>query len=189
MFNHVVEALSTRNLAEQTRPFDDARNSFRLRDNTVSTYAEFEELLVDFYTYVYTRCVVKGGTLPRSRALHEVRKILDREFRRERGVMGAFNHAVEGTESGVRGVLDRILESQKNDSVEAYTRSVLDQFVKPVSWEDKIAFVSAMIANCGPPFATALHRDEPERYAAAYEEFALSYVQFLRQTEAALRRY
>lgn len=189
MFEHVVEALSTRALAAQTLPFDEARNAFRVRSNVVAAYPELEELLVDFYVHVYARCVVKGGTLPRSKALYEVRRILEHEFRRERGVMGAFNHAVDGTEGGVRGLLDRILEAMKNEAAEAYTRGVLDQFVKPVSWEDKVEFIRTMLAGCDSHFASALHRDEPERYAASYEEFTLTYVQFLRQTEAALRRY
>ena len=103
--------------------------------------------------------------------------------------MGAFKNAVDGRDNGVRGLVERILESMKQEAVEAYTRSVLDQFVKPVSWEDKVEFARAMLASCDPHFASTLHRDEPERYAAAYEEFALTYVQFLRQTEAALGRY
>ena len=103
--------------------------------------------------------------------------------------MTAFNDAHDGTNGGLRIVLDRIAEQLKADSVERYTRDVFDRYVAPNSWEQKVDIIRQLIARFGHLLSSSIRADQPERYAANYEELIRAYVESLRKTSSVFRRF
>ena len=102
--------------------------------------------------------------------------------------MSAFNDAHDGTNGGLRVILDIIADGLKAESVERYVRDVFDRHVAPNSWEDKVTIIREFLARCGPDLSSSIRRDEPERYAQNYRELIDAYVQGLRQTSSLFRR-
>lgn len=169
---------------------DEARMQYSLRKNTVSNYAEFAEEITDYYNHHVSRCVLHGGYLSRTEAAGRVKQALEQDYRRQGGnLMTAFNDAHDGTNGGLRVVLDRIAESLKAESVERYIREAFDRYVIPNSWEQKVDIMRQFIARFGHLLSSSIRADQPERYAFNYEELIRSYMDSLKRTSSIFRRF
>lgn len=169
---------------------DEARMQYSLRKNTVSNYAEFAEEITDYYNHHVSRCVLHGGYLSRTEAAGRVKQALEQDYRRQGGnLMTAFNDAHDGTNGGLRVVLDRIAESLKAESVERYIREAFDRYVIPNSWEQKVDIMRQFITRFGHLLSSSIRADQPERYAFNYEELIRSYMDSLKRTSSIFRRF
>ena len=63
--------------------------------------------------------------------------------------MTVYHDAHDGTNGGVRHVLDIIAEGLKAESVEAFVRAVFECYVDPNSYEQKVEIIRQFIAKCG----------------------------------------
>jgi hypothetical protein len=162
---------------------------YSLRANIVGSFDEFSDRIGDYYDYHFTTCVSRGGALSRSEAAGRAKQILEQEYRRLGGdVVTSYNDAHEGTNGGLRGVLDKIAEALKAESVERYTREVFDRHIAPNAWEAKVEILRQFIRQCGAHLGSSIRADQPERYAHDYQELIRSYVAALRRTSAIFRR-
>jgi len=189
VINEVLHALNERTLARAIGiPHDEARMAYALPANTVRDFREFEHVIGTYVNHHYMRCIAPGG-LSAVEALGRAKEILEREARRRRGdLASAFSDACDGTNGGLRAVLDTIAEALKAESIERYVRDVFDRYVSPVSYEEKVALIGEFIEQCGPYLSRSIDADRPERYAHDYRELVRSYVDGLRETSAAFRR-
>ena len=188
--NSLLAALDERQIARRIGiPHDEARMQYPLQRNTVDCFDEFSEVIADYYNYHFRRCVSNGGSLSRSDAAGKAKEILEREYRRREGdIVSAFNDGNEGTNGGMRVVLDMLAEALKAESVERYTREVFDRQVAPNAWEDKVELIRQFIRQCGTNLASSIRADQPERYAQNYSELVRSYVKALQRTSSIFRR-
>jgi hypothetical protein len=171
-------------------PHDEARMHYSLRRNTVSSFPEFTEAITDYYNHHVSLCVLHGGHLSRTEAAGRAKQILEQDYRRQGGsLVTAFNDAHEGTNGGLRVVLDRIAESLKTESVERYIREAFDRYVTPNSWEQKVDIMRQFIARFGYLLSSSIRADQPERYAHNYEELIRSYMDSLKRTSSIFRRF
>lgn len=186
----LLGALEEREVARAVGiPHDEGRLSFRLDRNTVGTYREFEAIIGEFYNHQFTRCVSRGGRLPDYEARGRAKEIIEQEGRRRNGdIVTAYNDAHDGTNGGLRVVLDTISEGLKSEAVHRYVSSVFDRHVAPNAWDEKVALIRAFIEHCGLDLATSIRADQPERYAQSYRDLITAYVAGLRQTSAVFRR-
>ena len=168
---------------------DEARMKYRLDANTVRSFREFKDIITDYYNYHYTTCVSRGGMLSASEAYGRAKELLEREYRKRNGdIVMAFNDAHDGTNGGMRSVLDAIADSIKGEAIERYVTDVFDRYVTPNSWEDKVEIIRQFIACCGDMLSSSIAAGQPERYAHDYSGLIRSYVEGLRTTSARLRR-
>jgi hypothetical protein len=170
-------------------PHDEARMNYSLDKNTVENFEEFTNLIADYHNYHVSQCVVHGGYLSRTEAAGRAKEILEQEYRRQGGnIITAFNDAHEGTNGGLRIILDKIAEQLKAESVERYIRDAFDRYVEPTSWEQKVDIMRQFIAMFGRQLTSSIRADQPERYAQNYEELIRAYVESLRRTSSVFRR-
>ncbi len=162
---------------------------FALQCNTVADFDSFSNEIAGYYAYHFTQCVSNGGTLSRAEAAGRAKELLEQEYRRRNGdIVSAFNDAHDGTNGGMRAVLDTIAEGLKAESVKRYTREMFDRNVGPNSWEDKVEIIKQFIRRCGVDLSTSIRADQPERYAQTYDEVITSYVEALQRTSSVFRR-
>ena len=188
--NSLLSALDERVMAQRVGiPHDEARMRQACHSNTVSSFDEFSNILADYYNHHFTTCVSNGGALSRSEATGRAKEILEREYRRQNGdIVTAYNDAHDGTNGGLRLVLDKVAEGLKTESVERYIREVFDRHVAPNAWEDKVAIIRQFIAQCGVHLSSSIRADQPERYARDFQELIRNYVQALQRTSSIFRR-
>jgi len=186
----MLAALNERTIAHEIAiPHDEARVQFPLRRNTVDSFDEFSAIIGDYYNHHFTKCVSSGGTLSRMEAQGRAKELLEREYRRRNGdIVAAFNDAHDGTNGGLRAVLDMICDGLKAESVERYVRGVFDFFVTPNAWEKKVVIIRQFIDRCGLDLSSSIRADQPERYAREYQILIRSYTDGLRHTSSAFRR-
>lgn len=170
-------------------PHDEARMRYSLKSNTVGSFDEFTKIISDYYNYHFTSCVSHGGKLSASEAASRAKEIIDQEYQRRHGdrVM-AYNDAHDGTNGGLRIILDLIAEKLKSESVERYIRDVFDRNIEPNSWDQKVEIIRQFMAHYGSHFSPAIRSEPPERYAQNYQELIRSYVTALQQTSSIFRR-
>ena len=186
----VLSALEEREIARRVGiPHDETRMRYQLERNTVRDFDDFSCVTGDYYNHHFTTCVSNGGELSRSEAAGRAKEALEHHYRRRNGnIVSAFNDAHDGTNGGLRVILDTIAELLKAEAVERYIRDVFDRHVAPNSFDDKVELIRQFIERCGPDLSTSIQTDRPERYAHDYNELIRAYVDSLRQTSALFRR-
>ena len=186
----LLEELDERKIAKKVGlPNDNARISYALKSNIVGNFDEFNRIIGDYYNHHFTQCVSKGGNLSISEASGRAKEILDREYRRRDGdVVTAFDDAHEGTNGGLRVVLDTIAESIKAESTERYIRDVFDRHVAPNAWDKKVEIIRQFINQTSVTIGSSINKDQPERYAQNYQDLIRSFVNGLQRTSSIFRR-
>jgi len=186
----MLAALDEREMARRvTMAHDEARMQYHLSSNTVRDFEQFSTIIADYYNHHYTICISRGGSLSNTDAYVEAKNVLEREHRKRGGdIVSVFNDAHDGTNGGLRVVLDTIADSLKAEAVERYTTAVFDRHVAPNSWEQKVEIIRQFIACCGPMLVGSIVHDQPERYSRDYSDLIKSYVEGLRRTSSIFRR-
>ena len=186
---NLLSELDERTIAQRIGiPHDEARMRYHLNSNTVRSFDEFTEAIGHYYNYQFTTCVSNGGSLVASEAAGRAKEMIESEYHRSQGdIVAAYNDAHDGTNGGMRKVLDIITEGLKAESVERYIRDVFDRHVTPNSWEQKVEIIRRFIDRYGVHLSSSIRSDQPERYAHKYEELIRSYVTALKQTSAIFR--
>ena len=190
-FHTLLAALNEREIARQVAiEHDEARIRYPLSSNTVRDWRDFSETVADYYNHHHTSCIGRGGRLPHTSAYSKAKDLLDREYRRRGGgnMVSAFNDAHDGTNGGMRVVLDTIADHLKAQAVEEYTTAMFDMHVAPNAWNDKVEIIRQFIDCCGPMLAGSVVAHQPERYAHDFTELVKAYVEGLRRTSSIFRR-
>lgn len=188
--DHIMIALDERNIARVVgTTHDEARLRFPLQRNTVRSFDEFSNVTGEYYAYHFSHCVAQGGRLSPADARGSAKELLEREYRRRHGdIVTAYNDAHDGTNGGMRVILDVLADSLKEEAIARYVRDVFDRYVAPNAWENKVRLIEQFIDRCGAQLASSIRPDQPERYAQNYRELIGAYVQGLRQTSSLFRR-
>ncbi len=186
LLNEISETNITRRIAIA---HDEARISYQLRSNTVMSFKEFSDIIGDYYNYHFIRCISNGGSLSNHEATSRAKELLEQQYRRRNGdIVTAYNDAHDGTNSGLRGILDMIAEGLKAEAVSRYIRDIFDRMIAPNSWTDKVEIIRQFIEHVNIPLSLQIQNDQPERYAHNYTELIQTYVDGLRDTSGAFRR-
>ena len=186
----LLSAIDEQTIAKQIGiPHDEARIHFSLESNTVGDFDEFTSLIGNYYNHHFSTCVSNGGSLSSADASGRAKEILERDYRRRNGdLVSAYNNAHDGTDGGVRAIVDILAEGLKAEAVERYIRDMFDKHIAPNSWEDKVEVIRQFIDRCGGQLSPAIQADQPERYAQNFNELIRSYVAGLQQTSSIFRR-
>jgi len=186
----LIHALDERTIAQRVgKSHDDARVRYRLESSTVGGWPEFESHIGDYLAYHYGQCVSVGGRLDPGDARSRAKELLEREYRRRRGdIVSAYTDAHEGTNGGLREVLDILAEGLKAEAVERYVRDLFDSHIPPHDFEAKVDYIRDLLSRLGPHLSTSVQLSRPERYASDYRAVIEAYVEGLRQSSSVFRR-
>lgn len=186
----LIRDLDERVIAQRVgKAHDDARVQYHLNSNTVDDFREFEGGIAQYYVHHLSSCVAYGGRISQEEARGRAKELLEREYRRRRGdIISAYNDAHDGTNGGMRKILDIIAEGLKSESIERYVRDQFDLHIAPNDFETKVAYVRAFFDRCGPYLSGSIQINRPERYANNYRELIEAYVEGLRETSSVFRR-
>lgn len=153
-----------------------ARQTFDDRRIQVRDFPDLQDTTCRFYIHA-SRIVLGGGSIPRQEAIGEVTKILNNRNGRYRSVHNAFIAAQTGTNDGLPGVLDEISRFLQYTSSENYFRAVIDQYVSPVSWEEKKAIVREIFSRYRNILPASLQNADPDQFAYSHDLIIRSLVE------------
>ena len=171
-----------------TGAHDDASVSYRLRANTVSNDAEFDNTIADYYQHHYSRCVAIGGSLTRAEAAGKAKNIIEHEYR-NKGMdkLNAYQDGKSGTNGGMRKILDMITDRLKAEALEFHIRDVLDRYIAPSGYDEQVSVIHELITRMNIP-SDKIDARHPERYARHYEELIRALVHTMNSQYASFRR-
>jgi hypothetical protein len=157
----LISAINEVALAQNVGNYhDEVRGGYSLGKNTVESFEEFTEVIADYYNFHFTRCVSHGGSLSRTEAAGRAKKLLTQQYRRQGGdIISAYNDAHDGTNGGLRIILDIIADLLKAESVELYIMDQFERYVTPNSWEMKVDIISQLIEQLGPYLSPSIQAD------------------------------
>lgn len=169
---------------------DEARAAYVLRKNTVSSFDEFNKLIADYYSYHIGHCVVQGGKTANFEAAGRASDILERQYKRQGGnLMSAYKDANDGTNGGMRIILDVIAEQLKEESVEHYVRHAFNRHVDPTSWVEKVEIIRQFIDRNRHILGSSIDVAHPERYAQNYDELIRAFMDALKRSSNIFRKF
>ena len=169
---------------------DEARAAYGLGKNTVSSFDEFNSMIADYYSYHIGHCVVQGGTIADFEAAGRASEILEREYKRQGGnLMSAYKDANDGTNGGMRIILDVIAEQLKGESIERYMRNAFNRHVDPTSWEERVEIIRQFIDRNRHILGSSIDAAHPERYAQNYDELIRAFMDALKRSTKIFRKF
>ena len=110
--NSLLDELDERYIAQHIGiPHDEQRMRYYLPYNTVGDFDEFSQIIGEYYDDHVSNCISFGGRMPRSKAESRAKALVESEYRRRGGdIVMAYNDAHDGTNGGLRAILDIIAE-------------------------------------------------------------------------------
>jgi hypothetical protein len=169
---------------------DNARGAYSLKRNTVSSFDEFNDRIADYYSYHIGQCVVSGGSIAPYEAVGRASEILENEYKRQGGnLMSAYKDANDGTNGGMRIILDTIADRLKEESVERYIRHAFNRYVDPTSWAQKVEIIRQFIDRNRHILGPSIDPVHPERYAQNYDELIKAFMDALKRSSKIFRKF
>jgi len=186
----MITELSEVNVAEQaTNMHDDARAAYHRPSNTVRDFDEFTAVTADYLNYHLAATSMHGGRLSDWEARSRAKNLIEREYRRHNSdIVGAYNDARTGTNSGLRHVLDIICEGLKYQAMEDHFTDVFDRYVTPCSWSEKVDIIRQLIQHGSFVLPPDFDKSTPERYASNYRPLIQGLVSGVRGFHNQIRR-
>jgi predicted metallopeptidase len=186
----ILNALSETAIARDVgRIHDHARARYQCATLAVNDYREFQRLIGDYYSYHCTACRMAPQPVSAMESQARAKRLLEQAYRRRHGdIVTAYNDAHDGTNSGVRGILDALADGLKSEAMELYVTNIFDTYVAPNSWEDQVEIIRQFIAEYGASLSGSIHVHQPERYARNYNELINAYIESLREPARLYRR-
>ena len=150
--SNLIAEIDERNIAIKIGiKHDETRMQYSLKSNTVGSYEKFINELSKYYNSHFARCNSIGGIFSDSEAAQRSKEIVEKEYQSKRkNINNAYNDAHEGTNGGMRAILDIITNSLKMESTHRYIQDAFDRYVSPNSWPDKVQLIRQFIEFCGP---------------------------------------
>lgn len=189
--NDLLFALEERTIAQKVgNSHDEARMSFGVIKTTITSYDEFIRLIGRYYNHHYQKAISKRTHFPRFEAEERGKELIEQSYRRQNGdIAMAYNDAFDGTNGGMRGIFDLIADGLRQQSIERYIGHVFDQYVSPISWEDKVDLIREFIAEVGHTLSSSIQRHQPERYARDYKLLVREFAEGLKRPARQFRRF
>jgi len=186
--NNLIDELSEDVIARKIGALHDStRAKYQLGRNTVHDFAEFTDVIADYYNYHF-QCVYNCGPLSRFDAEGQVKGLVEQIYRQNQGdIINAFNDACDSVNGGIRVLLDRISDAMKYKHIEQYIESVFDRYVNPNDWAAKVEIIRQFIAHRGGDLGSSLRKEEPESYARDYKKLIRDYIDGLKRTSSTIR--
>jgi hypothetical protein len=167
---------------------DEARMQYRPRGNRVSSVREFERIIGDYYNQHFSR-TVGSGQLRHFEAVQRAKQILTREYRRRnKSLVNAVHDAKEGTNGGMRAILDTLADALKNESTQHYMQETLDQARELDSWHQRVDLARQFQQRYGHMLGDSVQSLPAEAFAHDFDELIQSYVQHIDEVEQQFRR-
>jgi hypothetical protein len=103
--------------------------------------------------------------------------------------MSAYRDAQEGTNGGLRIILDVIAEQLKEESIERYVRHAFNQYVDPTSWNQRVEIIRQFIDRYRQVLGFVIDAAHPERYAQNYDELIKAFLDALKRSSKVFKKY
>ncbi|MBI2147843.1 hypothetical protein HYU19_05230 [Candidatus Woesearchaeota archaeon] len=158
------------------KPHRKARRGYSVKDDSVSDYAGFTKQIRDYVKHHHKE-VFKAG-LDDDRALGIAVEAIDRAYREEGGMTGAFKAAKDGD---LQEVLDNIAGYFMSQSQTHYTNAQIHR-IDPTNFEDHVKVAEALQGKYGHLMPKSHQNKKAAELAPDYSELIKHHVKKVTET-------
>ncbi|KPL24974.1 MAG: hypothetical protein AMJ75_02235 [Phycisphaerae bacterium SM1_79] len=169
VFDRILSLINEQALSQKFRAIDSARACFILESLRIQSYEELINTLQAYYIHLQRHTGSSPEVPDMGDARSEIIKLLKRTFYDKGGDKAAFLQARDGTQGGVRSILDMLTEQYKADKQDAYITRVFKDATADMDWEERVACIRAIMNKIGPSLPQELRNQPPERFARSEE--------------------
>jgi len=166
---------------------DAARAAFVMQDVTTDSYEAYLDTVTAFYLAVLRRTGQEPDPGAMEAIAADAMALVERAFRDRGGAKAARAEARDGTNGGLRLVLDAMTEQLKTERQFEHVDRVMKEILDPLDWEARVAFMGAFLDRLGPQLPPELRSQPPERFAQHYDTILRTYVQSVDRVKQVLR--
>jgi hypothetical protein len=174
MLETILELLDPRIVAESINiPHAYARNSYPPQPQPQSFY-EFRDMLQAYYRH---HCITTKQGYPELKEMStgKALDIVKAAFGNQGGIDGAYKIAHGGIGDGIYTSFDAIAKHLKNDHLNKYIQHIIDNYINPVSFEQRVALVRSIMKEFPAP--GEYDKKTPEELANNYYALVTGLVQ------------
>ncbi len=184
----LLASLDARVIAQRVgNQHDEARIKFQWDRNTVRDSHEFKEAISRYYIH-HLKALGRIDFMPDYLAFALALKALESHLDSGPNSLSVlFRDAHDGTNGGLKAVLDRIANALKVEEIEGHIQDQFRRYADPMSWEDQLELVRQFIRACGPTRLPGIALDKPEQYINNYRQLIRAYVETIQQATAPFR--
>jgi hypothetical protein len=189
LFDTVTAEISDRVLVHKFDiPIDSARASFVLASSTARSYDEFREIIESFFIHLQSQLNPESAaTSDLDRARSDAVRLLSQAFWNHGGLRAALIRGREGSEGGLRSVLDAMTEQYKAERRAEYIEAFLEVATQGMDHTERVRFARGAMARLGPMLPAELRSEPPERFARHIAEIARAYAGSMASIERLLK--
>jgi len=149
--NHILDLLDQMQINRRVlQKHDVARETFLLSTIVVRDFEEFKDILTGYVQHHYS--TVGEGLLSNERAFGEGKRILLNSYSRDRhqdGYVAALQDAIDGSNGGMRSILNEVAEAVKRRALDEYVDHVYHQHIDPQSRGTRVVLSRAFYDRFG----------------------------------------
>ena len=168
-------------------PIDTARATYVMESIKAESHDAFFSTITSFYIHLMRYTGKIYGLPDRNTFGAEALALVQRTFSADGGFRKAVSQAIDGTQGGLRAILDMMTARFKREEQEKHVNMVLKMALDPLKFEDKTDLIKALLDRLSSHLPPAIVSQPPERYAAHYEAIIKAYVQSMDQMKTVLR--
>jgi len=167
-------------------PIDSARAAYVMESITVKSYDAFLETITSFYIHLMRYIGKISDPVDRNVSGAEAIALLERAFSGDGGFNKALSDSNNGTNGGLRHVLDMMTARFKREEKEKHVNLVLKMALDPLGFDEKTDLIGALLKRLEPHLPPEIVSQPPERYAGHYETIVRAYVQSMDKMKSLL---
>jgi hypothetical protein len=169
-------------------PIDSARASFVLNSSTARSYDEFRAIIESFFIHLQSQLNPEGAaTSDLDRARSDAVRLLSQAFWNHGGLRAALVRGREGSEGGLRSVLDAMTERYKAERRAEYVEAFLETATQGMDHTERVRFARGAMERLGPMLPAELRSEPPERFARHVAEITRAYAGSMASIERLLK--
>ena len=168
-------------------PIDTARAGYTLDTATVESYDEFRDITAAFHLHLLRHTGTIGTPVHPGATADDAHALLDRAFARQGGFDGALAEACDGTRGGMRLILDAMTDQYKFEQQAKHINAVMRAALDPRDWDEKVAFMKALLERLAPHLPPDVRSEPAERFARRPEIVVRAYAKSIERLTALLR--
>ena len=173
--NQTFELLGNEVIAQVVSVHHDrAREEYPL-EITVRSFEDLKEELILYYQWHFSRTIGNGAEIAPEAAWEYCRNIIESYFRRRRGgelngLEAAYRMVRQGTDGGLRLLINLIADSLKRSQEEQYVEHVIDSNIDPMDFESHINLMREYIRRYSDYLPPDMRVKRPELLARDYKQ-------------------
>lgn len=165
VFDTIVSMINEQALAEKFGIIDSARACFALSSPEIETYQSFIDIL-EAYIIHLQRHIGSSFEMPNTDASrNKAVELLKKTFYNKGGDKAAFVRARDGTQGGIRSILDMITEQCKAEKQDAYIDRVLKDAIPDMTLDERVKCIQAIMKKIGQFLPEEIRNQPPKRFA------------------------